>query len=94
MTSSLSTSMHDRAAAALRGEAPERPPFIGRLELWHKSHSRAGTLPPDLDGLSLTQVHRAIGMGQLRFVIPYSLKLRGVEVTAQRIEMHSMVVFE
>jgi hypothetical protein len=83
-TSGITTTMHDRTAAALRGEAPERPPFIGRLELWHRSHCRAGTLPPDFDGLSLTDVHRAVGMGQLKFVIPYGLKLRGVEVAASR----------
>jgi hypothetical protein len=36
----------------LRGEKPDRLPFIDRLELWYSSHSRAGTLPKRFDDRS------------------------------------------
>ena len=39
--------MYSRVAASLRGEKPDRLPFIDRMELWYSSHSRAGTLPEE-----------------------------------------------
>jgi hypothetical protein len=51
------------------------------LEIWHKHHSRAGTLPAEFQGRSLTDVHRAVGMGRQKFVTPYALKLHGVQLT-------------
>lgn len=74
--------IRERLLAVLAGRNPDRPPFIDRLEAWHATHRRAGTLPERLDGLSLTEIHRAVGMGQQRFVVPYALRLRGVEVVS------------
>ena len=74
--------MHAGILAVLRGEPPDRIPFVGRLELWHTSLSRAGLLPPDLSPLTLTEIHQAVGMGQQKFLAPYSLRLQGVEVIA------------
>ncbi len=75
-------SMQARVATLLAGGLPDRLPFVGRLESWHKSRLRTGTLPQPFQALSLPEIHRAVGMGQLRFVIPYGLRLRGVEVRA------------
>lgn len=75
--------MHQRALAVLRGEMPQRLPFITRLEAWYKSHSRAHTLPEHLRGLTLDQVHAAVGVGRLKFSAPFALRLRGVEVRAR-----------
>jgi hypothetical protein len=75
--------MHARVAALLAGRLPDRLPFVGRLENWLKSHQRAGTLPLPFQTLSLPEIHRAVGMGQQRFITPYGLRLRGVEVRAQ-----------
>ena len=71
-----------RVEAVLRGEKPDRLPFLDRLEVWHKAHQRAGTLPERYQTLSLTEVYRATGMGQQKFMAPYGLRLRGVEVIA------------
>jgi len=75
--------MRDRVIATLKGEKLHRPPFIDRLELWYKSHTNAGTLPEEFRGMSLTDVHRAVGMGQQKFINAYSLKLRKVEVISR-----------
>ena len=76
--------MQARVAALLEGRPTDRLPFVGRLESWHKSHLRTGTVPARFQGRSLPDIHRAVGMGQLRFITPYGLRLRGVEVRAER----------
>lgn len=75
-------SIRQRVLAVLDGRVPDHLPFVDRLEAWHAAHQRAGTLPPRFKGLTLTGVHRAVGMGQQRFVVPYALRLRGVEVVS------------
>lgn len=74
--------IRQRVEAILAGTTPDRLPFLDRLEAWHATHLRAGTLPAELRGLSLTEVHRRVGMGQQRFVVAYALRLRGVEVVS------------
>jgi hypothetical protein len=74
--------MKERLTAVMRGLKPDRHPFVTRLETWYKSHLRSGTLPERFAGMSLNQVHRAVGVGQLKFMVPYALRLRGVEVSS------------
>jgi hypothetical protein len=74
--------MSERITAVLQGVKPDRHPFVTRLETWYKSHLRSGTLPERFAGMTLSQVHRAVGVGQLKFMVPYALRLRGVEVSA------------
>ena len=74
--------MNDRITAVFRGLKPDRHPFVTRLETWYKSHLRSGTLPERFAGMSLNQVHRTVGVGQLKFMVPYALRLRGVEVSS------------
>jgi hypothetical protein len=69
-----------RLLAVLQGQQPDRLPFMGRLELWHKGRVRSGTLPPDLAGLSVDEIHRRVGFGRQKFLAPYQVRLRGVEV--------------
>ncbi|MCJ7512811.1 MAG: hypothetical protein MUO23_07560 [Anaerolineales bacterium] len=80
MTQPARLSIRERVLAVLDGRPPDRLPFLDRLEAWHATHLRAGTLPQRFEELSLTEVHRAVGIGQQRFVVPYALRLRGVEV--------------
>ncbi len=75
--------VHERVIAILVGRKPDCLPFIDRLEIWHRSHVRRGTLPEEFQGMSLTEVHAAVGMGQLKFVTPCALRLRGVEVVCR-----------
>jgi hypothetical protein len=85
MTSNTEGKMtvRQRVEAVLTGRKPDRLPFLDRLENWHRWHTRAGTLPREYDGLALGEIHAAVGMGQQKFVVPYGLRLRGVEVSAE-----------
>ena len=73
-------SQRDRLLAVLAGEQPDRIPFIDRLEVWYDARTRTGTLPEEFRDLTLTEIHRAVGMGQLEFVRPVGFRLRGVEL--------------
>ncbi len=74
--------MRQRLLTVLRGEKPAHLPFITRLETWHKSRIRTNTIPEHLRGLTLDQVHAAVGIGRLKFSAPFAFRLRGVEVKA------------
>jgi hypothetical protein len=76
--------MYPLALAAMNRQQTGRLPFITRLETWYKAHTRTNSLPADYRGLSLDEVHQAVGVGRLRFMVPYALRLRGVEVRATR----------
>jgi len=82
MTPPPRMSTRERVLATLDGRPVDRLPFLDRLEAWHATQLRARSLPERFAGLSLTDVHRAVGMGQQRFVVPYALRLRGVEVVS------------
>jgi hypothetical protein len=83
MPSTPRGSIRDRVVAVFRGEKPDRIPFIDRLELWHKTHVRAGTLPDEFRDLSLTDIHRRVGIGQQKFMAAYGQRLVGVELIAK-----------
>ena len=76
------SSMHDRITAVLQGKKPDRLPFIDRMELWYASKSQNDEMPARFEGMSLNEVHQAIGFGRQKFTAPYAFKLRGVEVIA------------
>jgi len=75
--------IHERVRAILEGEKPDRLPFIDRLEIWYKHHTRTGTLPGEFNGMSLTDIHRAVGIGQEEFFSLYGIRLHGVEVISK-----------
>ncbi len=53
----------ERILAAIRGNVPDRLPFVPRLEFWHRAHVRRRTLPPELRGLSLIEIADRLGVG-------------------------------
>jgi hypothetical protein len=75
----ISTTTRD-AMTVINREATGRLPFITRLETWYKSHQRTATLPERYAALSLPELHREVGVGQLKFATPYAFKLKGVQV--------------
>ena len=48
---------------AIRGETPDRLPWIPRLEFWHRAQLRKGTLPAELRGLSRIEIADRLGAG-------------------------------
>lgn len=80
MNTQPTLTLRARVEAALRGQRPDGLPFIGRLELWQRGLARTGRLPAEFRGLSLNEIHRAVGFGRQQFLSPYNTRLRGVEV--------------
>jgi len=76
-------SPYQSVLSVLKGERPARIPFVTRLETWYKSRIRNQTLPERFRGMSLLDLHRTVGVGQLKFMVPFALKLRGVDVEAR-----------
>lgn len=72
--------IHDRVSAVLAGERPDRIPFIDRMELWYQSKIQEDEIPDEYRGMSLNEVHEAVGMGRQKFTAPYAYKLHNVEV--------------
>jgi hypothetical protein len=73
-------SMHERVSAVLEHRKPDRHPFIDRMELWYQSKHQEGTMPENFKGMSLNEIHEAVGIGRQKFSAPYAFKLHGVEV--------------
>ncbi|MDP6041004.1 MAG: hypothetical protein QGG64_20815, partial [Candidatus Latescibacteria bacterium] len=53
----------ERILAIMNGQSPDRMPWIPRLLIWHRAHVRAGTLPEQLQDMSLREVEQSLGMG-------------------------------
>jgi len=53
----------ERLLAILEGRAPDRIPWIPRLNLWYQGQIRRGTMPERYQGLSLREVEHKLGMG-------------------------------
>ena len=72
--------MRDRVMAVLQKKKPDRLPFIDRMEIWFKSKFQEGSLPARFKGMSLNEIHQAVGIGRQKFTAPYAFKLHGIEV--------------
>jgi hypothetical protein len=75
-------SMRDRVLMVLRGEIPRHLPFVTRLETWFIAHQRSHTIPEKFQGMTLDQLHQAVGVGRLKFTVPYKYRLNGLELHA------------
>lgn len=53
----------ERILAAIHGEIPDQLPWVPRLEFWHRARLRHGTLPAELQSLTLPQVAQRLGVG-------------------------------
>ena len=53
----------ERILAAIRGETPDRLPFVPRLEFWYRARRRKGTLPGELRSLTLMEIADRLGAG-------------------------------
>lgn len=74
-----------RILAILRGEMPDRIPWVPRLKLWHTAHAHAGTLPQELRGTTQREAERRLGMGDAaREGRVYRVEYRDLEVRTRR----------
>ena len=74
----------ERFYAVLRGQTPDRIPWIDRLEIWYHSRRKQGILPPDYADVGLAEVHRKVGMAQQRFAPCVQPVWSDVEIVGRR----------
>jgi hypothetical protein len=66
--------------AALEGRQPDRIPFISRMDFWYRGLSYQDTIPANYRGLGLTEIHRAVGLGQEDWLSPCAYKYHKLEL--------------
>lgn len=80
----MAMSHRQRAVAAIRGDRPDRIPFIGRMDLWYNHNYHRGTLPERYQGWSLWDIQRDLDIGIFGFgawsASFYRLTYRAMEV--------------
>jgi len=73
----------ERIERMLRGERVDGLPWATRLDIWHKSRQRCGTLPAEFVGVDLMDIHRRVKLGRQRYAILAKTRLRGVDLTVE-----------
>ncbi len=58
--------------AVIRGEMVEQIPWVPRIDLWHNAQVMRGTLPKKFTGMSVEDIHHAMGWPLHKFVPEYS----------------------
>jgi uroporphyrinogen-III decarboxylase len=58
----------ERILAAVRGDPVDRIPWAPRLEFWYRGRKRKGTLPAELEGLTLPEVTDRLGVAHYAVV--------------------------
>lgn len=56
--------MRQPVLAVLKGNKPDRFPFIPRMDFWYLGRGCIRTMPAELGGMSLPDMHMQIGLGQ------------------------------
>jgi hypothetical protein len=72
-----------RIINTLNGEPADKPPWATRLDIWHTSRLRTGTLPAEMAGKELNEIHRALKVGRQCYAQLIQTRLRGVEMTVK-----------
>jgi hypothetical protein len=62
----------ERILTAIRGEVPDRLPWVPRLEFWHRARLLHGTLPSELRCLTLPEITDRLGVGYYSSVPDYT----------------------
>lgn len=70
----------DRVLAVLQGRKPDRIPFISRMDFWYRGLSCQDKIPEPYRGMSLSEIHQAIGFGQEDWLSPCAYKYRHMEL--------------
>ena len=71
----------ERMLAVLRGEMPDRIPWVPRIDLWYGARTLSGTVPEHWQGKSLREIERALFSGTAaRNGAIFTLEYDGVEI--------------
>jgi hypothetical protein len=83
-----------RVQAVLRGCKPDRIPFVSRMDFWHRGLSYQKRLPAEYGGMSLSEIHRIIGLGQEAWLAPCAFKYRNLKLVSYQDGREILHVFE
>jgi len=72
--------VHDKVQEVLLGGVPDRIPFIGRMDFWYRGLNYQGKIPEQYHGMSLSEIHQAIGFGQEEWLSPCAYKTENLEL--------------
>ncbi|MFH1028397.1 MAG: hypothetical protein V1791_10385 [Pseudomonadota bacterium] len=72
--------IHERVQATLQGSKPDRIPFIDRMDFWYRGLSYQGNVPEPYRGMSLSEIHKVIGLEQEDWMCPCAYKYRKMEL--------------
>ena len=72
-----------RIINTLRGEPTNKPPWATRLDIWHESRLRTDTMPQELIGKELNEIHRTLKVGRQCYAQLIYTRLRGVDMTVE-----------
>ena len=75
----------ERLLAVIERRQPDRLPWVPRLQLWYRAHSRKGTLPEKYRDWSLREIEKDLGLGApARDGAIFTTRLTNVEVRCYR----------
>jgi Uroporphyrinogen decarboxylase (URO-D) len=74
------SNINDQVHTVLLGRVPERIPFISRMDFWYRGLTYQDKMPEPYHGMSLSEIHKAIGFGQEDWLSPCAYKYRNMEL--------------
>ena len=80
MNLEAASTIRQRVLSVLKGEKPDRLPFIDRMDFWQRGLTAQGRLPERFRGMDLTEIHQAIGFGQEDWLSPCAHKYHRLEL--------------
>ena len=72
-----------RIVSTLKGEPTDKAPWATRLDIWYTSRLRTGTLPEEMAGKELNEIHRDLKVGRQCYSQLIYTRLRGVDMTVE-----------
>lgn len=83
----------ERILAAIRGDIPDRLPWVPRLEFWYRARLRSGTLPAELRGLRLLEIADRLGVGYYSVVPDFTACPRETDMLDRALGIYNLPVF-
>lgn len=82
----------ERILAMIRGEAPDRLPWVPRLDFWYRAHDFLGTLPKALQGLTLIELADRLGVATYAVVPDFAECPTGTEMLERALGIYQVPV--
>jgi len=76
--------INERVKAVLAGNAPDKIPFISRMDFWYGGLTFQDMVPEKYLGMSLNEVHRSTGLGHEEWKSPCAFRYKNLELVMYR----------